>query len=420
MTAEPESRLATDPPRTPDGSLGAAMRAVLGVHARTLLTGVATRVFVIMLLVEAVFIAERFPIVFREVFKNHADLFDATLILLCNTTQVFDLALAIAILLAVYWTLLQMRESRELLVLFAAGTGPYQLLAVALLIAVAGQVASLTVSGVLDPATRYAERRILFDAEFRALRNGINTGEFYTFPKRVAFAPARVRPQNSARDATRSLFVFDESSAGKFRVITADRAFLDGPDEAGTIRLKLGGFTSHTFASEPKPEPALPAKPPGAAKRGSLTQLSAVDVTQAMAADQLVTLPPRGDVAEELTIFEQVGASAKLASPRLRADMRLLGERFSRGLLCLLAPLMALAAVCLTFRGSNYFVLPLACLALMALNLMSGSLIKLIAPTQPLGALGAPVAVSAILAALLLAQIVREQGRLAQPQLARP
>jgi len=414
MTSGPDT--ATVARRTLLGRLRALLGPLLQMYARSFMGQVAARIFAVMVLVEAVFLAERFPIVFRSVFSHHADLYDTTLLFLCNSTQVFDLALAIAILLAVYWTTLRMRESRELLVLFAAGSGPFQLLAVVILIAFAGQLTSLVMSGVVDPATRFAERRILFDAEFRALRSGINTGEFYKFPNRVAFAPARIK--HAGADPTRSLFVYEQMSPTKFRVLTADRALLDGPNESGLIRVKLGGFTSHTFSSEQTPAPPPSQNPQGQSK--SRVVMSATDVTQQMAANELLTLLPRGSELEELTIMEELQSHPGAVTKRHRQDMRLLGERFARSLLCLLAPLMALAAICLTFRGTDYLVLPLACLALMLLNVTSGWLIKTIAPVDQLVALGAPAALCAALAALLLAIVIRRQGRLAQPQLARP
>jgi hypothetical protein len=101
-------------------------------------------------------------------------------------------------------------------------------------------------------------------------------------------------------------------------------------------------------------------------------------------------------------------------------EMRLLGERFARSLLCLLAPFIALASVCLTSRATNYFVLPLAGMALMSLNVTSEWLIRAIAPSDPLQALAAPAALTAAFVALLLVEIIREQGKLVRPQLARP
>jgi lipopolysaccharide export system permease protein len=409
--------------RTPAGTIRALCGPFLQLYARGFFASVALQVFVVMLLVEAIFLAERFPIVFRAVFKNNADPIDTTWLFLCNTTQVFDLALAIAILMAVYWTILRMRENRELLVLFAAGTGPYQLVAVVMAIAVAGQLLSLTMSGVIDPSTRYAEREILFNASFRALRNGINTGQFYKFPNRVAYAPARTRADGAAADQTRGLMVYERVKPGTFRVITADRALLDGPNASGRVSLRLGSLTAHTFATIAQPVGGAPA-PAQSGLEGqtaiSQTMLSANDLTQQMSVGELLTLDPRGTNVEELTIFDQLRAKSDATSLRHRQDMRLLGERFARSLLCLLAPLIALAAICFTSRATNYFVLPVACMGLMGLNMTSGWLIKAIVPVDPLGALSIPAAVTALLSALLLAEIIHAQGRLAHPQLARP
>ena len=144
------------------------------LYAQRFFSGVALLVFTVMVLFEAIFVAERFPMVFRAVFQHHADPRDMGFLLLCNSTQVVDLALAIAVLVGTYWTVLRMRENRELLVLVAAGTGPFEIIALALAVAGVALVVSLTVSGVFDPAARFAERQVLFQAEFQGLRTGIN------------------------------------------------------------------------------------------------------------------------------------------------------------------------------------------------------------------------------------------------------
>ncbi len=398
------------------------------LYARDLFASVVVQVLAVMALVEAIFLAERFPMVFRDVLKNNANLFDTALLFACTSTQIFDLALAIAILMAVYWTTLRMRENRELLVLFAAGTGPYQITVLILAIAIAAQVVSLTVSGVVDPVSRYAQRVILFDAEFRALRSGINTGQFYYFPNRVAYAPATTSKTRKNPDQTRRLFVYEQVKPGSFRVITADHARLDGPDASGTLLLKLDGVTSRSFAEVQAPAATAPAQSdsktctdcPRQPKGPPRMTLSAGGVTQEMTVDQLLTFLPRGSEANELTIIEQLEAKADSTSPKHREAMHLLGERFARSLLCLLAPLIALASVCLTSRATNYFVLPLACMVLMSLNVTSEWLIRTIAPMDPLGALSVPAALTAAIAALLLIVVIRRQGSMVRPQLARP
>lgn len=378
--------------------------------ARSFFKRVIAMIFIVMGLFEAVFLAERFPMVFRSVLEHNAALSDAGKIFVCNSTQVFDLALAIAILIAVYWTILAMREDRELLVLFAGGTGPFQLLALVLVIAVGGQILSLTVSGVLDPAARYAQRAILFDAQFKALSTGINTGQFYNFPHRVAYAPAKAKKTGGGATPTRSLFVYEDMGGGKFRVITADHAGLRGPDNKDVVLIELGGFTLYTFSPDPN----------GAPGRISLASIVASDVAQPMTLDQLLTFERRGTFQEEMNLFDQIASGRGDNSKRHRDDMQLLGERLARSLLCLLAPLMALAAIALTNRLTNYFVLPLTCMALMALNVTSAWMIRAIAPATPFAAFAIPTLLAATFAAALITVVIRKQGKLAQPQLARP
>lgn len=380
------------------------------LYAGVFFKRVFVMIAIVMTLFEAVFLAERFPMVFRSVLEHNAALSDAGKIFLCNSTQVFDLALAIAVLIAVYWTILAMREDRELLVLFAGGTGPFQILTLVLTIAVGGQILSLTVSGILDPAARYAQRAILFEAEFKALSTGINTGQFYHFPNRVAFAPAKAKKANGGPTPTRSLFVYEDMGAGKFRVVTADHAGMRGPDRKGNVLIELGGFTLYTFSPDANGGPG----------RVSLASIQASDVSQPMTLDQLLKFEKRGTFQEELTLVDQIVSGAGDASKRHRQDMQLLGERLARSLLCLLAPLMALAAIVLTSRLTNYFVLPLACMALMALNVTSAWLIRAITPTTPLGAFAVPTLLAIVFAAILIRVIFRNQGKLAQPQLARP
>ncbi|GAA0565580.1 LptF/LptG family permease [Rhizomicrobium electricum] len=410
----------TDAPARPR-SLAGLVKRLTGpftlLYARRFFSGVALLVFTVMVLFEAVFVAERFPMVFRAVYQNHADPRDMGFLLLCNSTQVVDLALAIAILVGTYWTVLKLRENRELLVLVAAGTGPFQLIGLALAVAVVGMFTSLYVSSVLDPAARFAEREVLFQAEFRGLRTGINTGQFYDFPGRVAFAPARQAAGNmTATNQTRGLFVYEELKDDKFRVVTADHASLEGPDASGRLLLKLGGFTSQTFDPAGKS-----CKDCGGTTTG-LSQMATLagDITQTMRTEQLLSFEPRGAKADELTIFDQFAASEYSGEARHRDDMRLLGERLARSFLCLLAPLIALACVCLTNRTSNYFALPLACMVLMSLNVTSEWLIRVIVPLDPWGALRTPALLTLVIAAMLLAEIFREQGKLAQPQLGRP
>lgn len=423
------SRLSTDfrnlCPRLPKVRARVVFDPFTYLYARGLLTSVFLQVLAVMILVEAIFLAERFPIVFRDALKNNASLFDTSLVLACSSTQIFDLALAIAILVAVYWTVLRMRENRELLAIFAAGAGPYRIMLLVFAIAVCAQICSLFVSGVIDPVSRYAQRVILFNAEFRALSNGINTGQFYFFPHRVVYAPARseMRRNRAGAGQSRSLFIYEQVEPDTFRLVTADRARLEGPDAAGSILLTLDGLTSRLFPDVKLGVRNVLSSPQGNAKTcvgcpqqdASPMTLSAREIVRHTTVGELMAFRPRGSETAELTIFEQLSLRPDTIHARRREEMRLLGERFVRSLLCLLAPLIALASVCLTVRATDYIVLPLACMALMLLNVTSEWLIRTIAPLDPPSALLIPSTVVVASIGLLLTLIIHRQGELVRP-----
>jgi lipopolysaccharide export LptBFGC system permease protein LptF len=383
---------------------------VLGDYARGFLRSVGGQALAVIILIEAIFLAEHFTWVFKDAVRHEADLFGISLILLFTSTEIFDLALAIAILMAAYATLLKMRENREMLVLFASGLGPYQLSALILIVALAGQAVSMLGSGVADPLSRYTQRSILFSSELRSLKKGVATGEFYFFPSYVAYAmdhvtdgappplaPGEVavidasKPPAPKRD--RTLFVYQQIAPQASRVVTAAQARLDGPDRSGRIILNLNDFTSHTFA-DPNPMATADGKPLTGKIPCPTCELKDIprvnmkvrDMSQLMMVDQLLPFNSRGTNTAEQLIFEQLFVPAETQEAR-GAQMRLLAERFSRSLLAFLAPLFALVAVAFTSRLTSWLALPLGCLALMSVNMVAQWVINSIGPLSVSGAL---------------------------------
>jgi lipopolysaccharide export LptBFGC system permease protein LptF len=422
-------------PQGPRVTLTAFVR---GDYAQGFFGRVALQTLAVVALVEAIFLAEHFTPVFRDGVRHEADLSGILMVLALTSTEIFDLALAVAILMASYAALLRMRENREMLVLFASGLGPYQLSALVLIVALAGLGVATVGSGVADPLSRYAERSILFSSELRSLKKGVAKDEFYYFPSYVAYAMDRVRgglpppaapggvPVIDARGTAppapgkdRTLFVYQRIGPQSSRVVTAAQARLDGPDRSGRIVLNLNDFTSHTFAD---------AHPVGEAGRGAVRQqfkavpdisMKVRDMSQLMMVDQLLPFGARAGVTAEQTLFEQLFAPDNRTAQTRAAQMRLLAERFSRSLLSLLAPLIALAAVSFTSRLTNWFALPLAALVLMSVNLASEWLITTVAPMSVGGALVPPLLLCAAVGALAYGLIVGRHNDFVRPQLAR-
>lgn len=428
-----------------------------GDYARGFFAGLASRALAVIILIEAIFLAEHFTWVFRDAVRHEADLAGIALVLICTSTEIFDLALAVAILMASYLMLLRMRENRELLVLFGSGLGPYQLGVLVLVVASAGLAISTIGSGVADPLSRYAQRSILFSSELRSLKKGVAKNEFYYFPSYVAYAmdhvvggapppraarnvavidasgdapaPAQTPVKAPATGKDRTLFVYQQIAAHTSRVVTAAQARLDGPDLSGRIVLNLNDFTSHTFAdAHPMPNANGAATRTDPLKCRDCTEIlkdsppvtmNVRNMSQLMMVDQLLPFTARTSNTAEQTIFEQLFVPDYHDKDARAAQMRLLAERFSRSLLSFLAPLVALLGVALTNRMTNWLALPLACLALMAVNLLCEWVITSAAPLSVAGALVPVLALYAGIAYAVFTLIVWRHSEFVRPQLAR-
>ena len=118
-----------------------------GLVERSILTGIAGRVGLILLLVEAIFLGEKFPDLFNTVVERNGRLWDVFLLMICATPEIFDLALALALLVAVYQVLLRSRENRELQVIAGAGIGTFEFVKFALAVGVVALIGSMLNSG---------------------------------------------------------------------------------------------------------------------------------------------------------------------------------------------------------------------------------------------------------------------------------
>lgn len=431
---------------TPLTGASTGLRATLagfvrGDYARGFFWRVAGQAFAVIVLIEAIFLAEHFTWVFKDAVRHEADLFGISLILICTSTEIFDLALAIAILMAAYVTLLRMRENREMLVLFASGLGPWQLSSLILMVALAGQLVSTVGSGLVDPMSRYAQRAILFSSELHSLKKGVAKGEFYYFPSYVAYAmdhvvdgapPPTVPGGIPVIDARapgkdRTLFVYQQIAPHASRVVTAAQARLDGPDRNGRIVLNLNDFTSHTFAdAHPMPSAGEAPAHTEALRSTGLEDLKVPrinmkvrDMSQLMMVDQLLPFTDRSSNTAEQTVVEQLFVPDTHTAQARADQMRLLAERFSRSLLSFLAPLVALLGVAFTTRLTNWFALPLSCLALMSVNLGVEALINAVAPLSVAGALLPVLLLYAAVGGVVLAVMVWQHNDFVRPQLGR-
>jgi hypothetical protein len=142
-------------------------------------------------------------------------------------------------------------------------------------------------------------------------------------------------------------------------------------------------------------------------------------MSQLMMVDQLLPFTARSSNTDEQTVFEQLFAPDYQTPQSRAAQMQLLAERFSRSLLSFLAPLVALLGVALTNRLTNWFALPLCCLALMSVNLLCEWVITQVGPLSVAAALLPVLLLYGAIATAAFILIVWRHTDFVRPQLAR-
>jgi lipopolysaccharide export LptBFGC system permease protein LptF len=375
------------------------------IYARRYLFGILLQLVLILLFVEAILLAEKLNDVLRAALDRQAHFSDILLLLLFTAPAVFDLALPLALMIAVYRIVLRRREDRELLVLSGAGIGSTRFVWWAMAVGFAAQLISLMVSGAIEPRAKFAERSLLFAAQYDALRGGIAAGQFYFFGKNTVYAS----PQDK-KSSDRPLFIFqgDVNENSSDRVIDANHARLVGPDRDGNLTLLLRDFT--TLDYDYSRGGGHPVVQSGSSRIGQYDQ--------ELSLDQLLRFDPRGASIGERTSVELVKSSLAQGNADV-PNATEAGRRFARSLLCLIAPLIAGLALAFTNQATRSFALPAACGVLMSLDLGASALVENQARAGLLVAVGTLLVVAFVVIGTLMYQLITRQHAIVMPALAR-
>jgi lipopolysaccharide export LptBFGC system permease protein LptF len=395
---------------------GVRRRARAGVFPRLyavrIVFGVLPQVLLILLLIEGIFLAEELVHVLESILGSrvgkHAETWDVVSMLLYRAPRVFDLALPIAVLVAVYRVMLRCREDRELMVLASTGIGVHKLISLMATIGICAQIISLCVSGMVDPLARFAQRGVLFEVEYRTLRGGPGAGQIHHFPRHVVFAVPSER-----KSSQRPLFIHQELPAAQNQLISAERSRLEGPDKDGNLKLHLADFATYLFFDRFKQDSA----DTGPQNHGNpVSRMRIGDYAQELTLDQLLRFDPRGISLAEWTTTELLGIAPQLG-PRNAHHSGEIGARFVRSVLCLIAPLLAMLAVVFTTRGSQAFALPVACAFLMCLELGGSAAAKLLAPAGDVVVLLVLSGAAALMMIVLAMRTLANQHAIIRPAL---
>ncbi|MBA5778738.1 LptF/LptG family permease [Stappia sp. F7233] len=384
------------------------------------------QILAVLLLVEAVFLAESLTGLLEQVLRNGGKLIHVGYALGLTVPEIFDFALPLAIVIGLYITLFSAREDREIVVLSAAGVSWSYIPKVAVTVGIVGFCASLAVSGYFNPWMAFAKRALLFDLKaqyiFQAIAEPGREDAIQTIQGRTFIS------LNSEKDGEiqRRLFIHQPGEPVGWRVTQAEGWGLNGPDEDGRYSVALGQVRAYDFREQAISGDALLSEGKGPNLRTlpgtlaptvpALPLMRINEVSLPVRLDNILQMIPRRLVSAEWTFSDVIGAGEALLEAAPEAVRRRAGEILARALLCLFAPLLAVAAVILSRGGaSRFFALPGACAVLLTIDTASRAMLGQIAE----GGLGllfaAAGALSLGLCALLLLFAFARNERLVIP-----
>ncbi|KAF0119787.1 MAG: putative permease [Xanthobacteraceae bacterium] len=365
----------------------------------------ALQVALVLLLIESIFVMEQLISgLLEHLLSTRASLPKAIGLMVTQLPQVFELALPTAILIAVYRVALGLREDREFLMLSSLGIPPHGLIRLVIRIGIAGQLTALLVGGFVDPMSRYTFRLLMFSTSYQSLIGGqaTTTRLFETRAGTVVVSP------RDDREPTPRLFVRQFNPDGSERVVMANGSRLVGPDADGRVALHLFDFAVDQFV--PTTGGAGTAGP----TLGYQNSLRGNSTQQSLVFNDIIPFDPRGRSISELMLTELI--TSAVSDPAHRIEI---GKRLGRGLLCVIAPLIALLALSFTTRANQAIVLPVACAALMATEIIGTTVLSSAAATSLPGVLTLLFAGGLALGGCLTIAVALRSSAIARPGLGR-
>lgn len=354
----------------------------------------------LLLLIEGVFLAEKFNGILENAILARMSSSQIVLVLGYTAPEIFNLALPAALLIAIYRTVVRLRENRELLVVVSAGVGVRPLVALLISMAIPAQFLSLLVSGYINPNAQFTQRSIVFQATYERLRKGAAFGEFHFSDNYTAFA----QPPEADMVAP-SLFLHHILDANTDRLIIAKHWQLVEQQD-GWFKLLLRDFTVNDYFSA-RGFKYLDQLPPDSKTNIQMTEMRIGDFQQELSIDHLIYFAPRGVFLSERILPELI----------YQGDFIDVARVITRSVLCLFAPLIALLAVAFTHQTSRIFVPPIAIALLMSIDISVVFVVKRFTHASPIFT-GAGLGIAAVATLLVLGRmIVLRQHGLLRPEL---
>ncbi|WP_243613660.1 LptF/LptG family permease [Shimia aestuarii] len=327
----------------------------VGPVTRILARPTLARLGLLLVLVVAVFLAESFTTLMEEALRYGGGSADVLLLLAYQAPEIVDLALALGVLIALFFALWDARDRGELVVLATSGVGWPNVLGFALILGVLGGILSIGVAGYVIPTARYAERiamadlrsdHVLREITAPGPRNSRQTINKMTYIATPPTDEAQLRGQ---------LFAFQMHPDQSWRAGQSRDWDVIGPDEDGNYVIKLNttvAYTSPGFGSETEEPPAV-----------STVRVRNTGVDFRM--EEVLPVAKKAHRDNESPVSLMPGVD-----PRL-------GNVLTRGLLVPMAALLAVAAVLASGQSFlRFLTLPAAALLLLLFDVLGRTVVR--------------------------------------------
>jgi lipopolysaccharide export LptBFGC system permease protein LptF len=334
---------------------------LIGPVTRILLVPSLLRLVGLLLLVEAVFLAESFQGLMEAALRYDGSLGDVLYLLSFRSPEILDLALALGMLIAVYFTIAEARNRAELIILATASVSWTRVVGFCLMLGAIGACLSFLIAAYLLPLARFAERIAL--AELRkdyviaqvltpGPRSTVQTFDDITFIATQPHTDAQERGQ---------LFVFQPGEDGGWRAAVSRDWNIQSPDNGSQYDIVLKQLRAYDKAAP-------------IAGRDHARPISAITTRNARFAfdmDDIAPNPERLMRSDERPLI-QASTMNSDADPDTRTRI---AKAVARALLVPAAALFALVAILAAGGGyGRYLALPIAALMIVTLDVIGRTL----------------------------------------------
>lgn len=322
------------------------------------------RLLLLLLVIEAIFLAESFTTLMEHALRLGGGPLDVAHLLGFKVPEILDLALAMSLLIATYFATQDARNRGELMILATAGVHWGRVVGFVLIFGLIGGALSFANAGLILPSAKFGERLALAELRKDYVLTRIQEGGSETTQQTLGDTTFIATPSATGTDDINDrghLFVFQPEVNSGWRAANSESWQVTEPDVSDTHKITLkqlnvveGPYL--TSGNAPRPLNSFSTK--SADFAFSMSDALPVTDSKRSAAEKLLSLT--GSESGQIT--------------------RLL----SRALMVPMAGLLALAALVAGGGGPLRFVaLPLAALVMMMSDVASGALLSGLASSLP-------------------------------------